>query len=152
MAPCPGTSTRRPDALRHDIQVIQKHRPTALVSLVTAAELSPRTLSAIREVSEQAGLEWHWLPIPAMRAPQAEFEAQWLVTGSLLRRRLRAGERIVLHCWGGLGRCGTIAARLLVELGVPAEAAIHDVRRVNSRAIETRVQEAHIAACSIVPF
>lgn len=53
VAPCPGTSTRRPDALLHDIQAIHQQGPTALVSLVPAGELLPGAVSVIREVSER---------------------------------------------------------------------------------------------------
>ena len=43
-----------------------------------------------------------------------------------LRRRLD----VLVHCRGGLGRAGTIAARLLIELGVEPAKAIEDVRAV----------------------
>ena len=45
-----------------------------------------------------------------------------------LLARLRDGESIVLHCKGGLGRTGMVAARLLVELGCMPEEAIVAVR------------------------
>ena len=32
---------------------------------------------------------------------------------------LRSGRDVLVHCKGGLGRAGTIAARLMVELGTP---------------------------------
>ena len=50
------------------------------------------------------------------------------------------GADIVVHCKGGLGRAGMIAARLLAELGVAPEQAIRDVRRARKGAIETPSQ------------
>lgn len=41
-----------------------------------------------------------------------------------LRRAQRRRGSVLLHCRGGLGRAGTIAARLRVELGTEPEAAI----------------------------
>ena len=54
-----------------------------------------------------------------------------------LLARLRDGESIVLHCKGGLGRTGMVAARLLVELGCMPEEAIVAVRQARSGTIET---------------
>ncbi|HMP63897.1 MAG TPA: ADP-ribosylglycohydrolase family protein, partial [Phenylobacterium sp.] len=50
------------------------------------------------------------------------------------------------HCKGGLGRAGTVAARLLTELGHPAEDAIVRVRTERPGALETRAQEYHVRA------
>ena len=65
-----------------------------------------------------------------------------------LLARLRDGESIVLHCKGGLGRTGMVAARLLVELGCTPEEAIVAVRQARSGTIETREQEAYVRAIS----
>jgi ADP-ribosyl-[dinitrogen reductase] hydrolase len=44
-----------------------------------------------------------------------------------------------------------IAARLMVELGIPADQAIAEVRKVRPGAIETAAQERHVQACRPVP-
>ena len=50
----------------------------------------------------------------------------------------------MVHCRGGRGRSGLVAARLLVELGIGNEAAIKAVRAAQPLAIETPPQEAHV--------
>jgi ADP-ribosyl-[dinitrogen reductase] hydrolase len=45
-----------------------------------------------------------------------------------------------------MGRAGTVAARLLVELGWSAERAIAQVRAVRRNAIENGDQEEHVRA------
>jgi ADP-ribosyl-[dinitrogen reductase] hydrolase len=65
----------------------------------------------------------------------------WESAGKELRSMLGNGLDVLLHCRGGLGRAGTIAARLLVELGVEPLTAIAKVREVRPGAIETRDQE-----------
>ena len=57
---------------------------------------------------------------------------------------LRNGFDVLVHCKGGLGRAGMIAARLLVELGTPPEEAISQVRSVRPGAIETPTQERYV--------
>jgi ADP-ribosyl-[dinitrogen reductase] hydrolase len=61
-----------------------------------------------------------------------------------LHARLAAGERVVVHCKGGLGRTGTITARLLVESGVAADSAISLVRTARPGAIENDAQESYV--------
>jgi ADP-ribosyl-[dinitrogen reductase] hydrolase len=56
-------------------------------------------------------------------------------------RFLRRKLNVLVHCRGGLGRAGTIAARLLVELGMEPTKAIASVRGVRPGAIETSEQE-----------
>ena len=72
----------------------------------------------------------------------AAFEAVWPETSRRLRTLLEAGARVLVHCKGGLGRAGTVAARLLVEMGADPKQAIRDVRTARSPdAIENRAQE-----------
>jgi protein-tyrosine phosphatase len=56
--------------------------------------------------------------------------------------RVRGGGSVLVHCVGGLGRAGTVAACWLRSRGHGADDAIATVRRARSpRAIETAVQE-----------
>ena len=64
-------------------------------------------------------MEWWHLPIRDGRSPPARgFEDRWEIAGEALRDRLRLGFDVLVHCRGGLGRAGTVAARLLAELGL----------------------------------
>lgn len=144
---CPGAPAHDPGALRRDLETIRAWGATALVTLITARERTPRGPDEIGDVARSLGLEWHWLPIDDMYAPDHRFEERWRVSGTTLRRRLRSRERIVVHCKGGLGRSGTVAARLLVELGAEPGTAITRVRSARSGAIETTAQERHVEAC-----
>ncbi len=50
-----------------------------------------------------------------------------------LEARLRAGQVIYLHCWGGRGRAGTVGACLLARMyGLGAEEALDRVQRAYS--------------------
>lgn len=42
--------------------------------------------------------------------------------------RLRAGERLLVHCAAGIGRAGTTAVCILIRLGVPMQDALASVR------------------------
>jgi ADP-ribosyl-[dinitrogen reductase] hydrolase len=55
-----------------------------------------------------------------------------------------SNKAIVVRCRGGLGRAGTIAARLLVELGVEPREAIGRFRQARHGAVETERQEHYV--------
>lgn len=150
MSPCPGGPAWDAGALARDMEALRAMNVAVLVSLITARENVPRAPREIGDAAARAGLEWHWLPIPDMHRPDRDFEERWATAGRALRARLRRGERVLVHCRGGRGRSGTVAARLLVELGVDAERAIAQVRAVNPDAIETAAQERHVAGCVAV--
>ena len=79
------------------------------------------------------------------------FETAWSKVGEGLRGRLRDDFNIIVHCKGGLGRAGTIAARLLVELGQEPDAAISAVRAARPGAIETSTQAEYVRRLTEVP-
>jgi hypothetical protein len=81
------------------------------------------------------------LPIVDVSIPDEQFEREWVVAGEELRSILRRRLDVLVHCRGGLGRAGTIAARLLIELGMEPTKAIERVRAVRPGAIETPDQE-----------
>ncbi len=49
--------------------------------------------------------------------------------------------KIIVHCQGGTGRTGTMAAAYWIKRGIPAEEAIRRMRQANERAIGTSSQE-----------
>jgi ADP-ribosyl-[dinitrogen reductase] hydrolase len=104
-------------------------------------ELRRLKVADIGAETRRRHMDWLHLPIPDVSVPTAAFERDWLAAGEGLRARLRAGADVLVHCRGGLGRAGTIAARLMVELGIPAETAVASVRTARPGAIETREQE-----------
>ncbi|UPG71023.1 hypothetical protein MVG78_10365 [Roseomonas gilardii subsp. gilardii] len=89
-----------------------------------------------------AHIGWVSFPVPDYGIPGPA----WRMLSGRLLERLDAGERLAIHCWGGLGRSGTVAAALLVARGLPAPEAVMQVRRARPGAIETAEQEAWVLA------
>lgn len=61
--------------------------------------------------------------------------------------RLRAGQRLLVHCGAGIGRTGTFAICLLLALGVAPKAAEHAVSSAGSEP-ETSDQRSLVAWCA----
>lgn len=148
---CPGKKDRAAGWNRDldiDLAAIRDWGAEIVVSLVENHEFLLLDVVRLPDVVARHGMKWVHLPIRDVSVPDDRFEAQWRTAGAELRRVLRRGGSVLVHCRGGLGRAGTIAARLLVEFGIEPEVAIKAVRRARSpQAIETTEQEAHVRAC-----
>ena len=91
-----------------------------------------------------AGVAHIVLPIVDGGVPSGTWERAWMKEGPRLRERLALGGRILIHCRGGLGRTGIVAARLLVEFGEEPAVAMRRVRAARPDAIENRRQEEYV--------
>lgn len=148
---CPGkcgpsenSSYRWERDLSTDLDAIARWAPMAIVTLIEEREF---TMLGVRDLGKQVrarGIEWHHLPIVDVRPPDKRFENAWRSSGPRLVGLLLGGEKVLVHCRGGLGRAGTVAARLLVEIGVPPDEAVARVRAARPGAIETREQMQYV--------
>jgi hypothetical protein len=126
--------------LTADLDVIAAWGARLVLTLVEPAELLALKVPHLGADVRRRGLDWRHLPIADYSVPTEDFEKEWERHGRDIRRLLREGTDVLVHCRGGLGRAGMMAARLLVELGMAPEEAIRDVRRARPGAIETPAQ------------
>ena len=124
-----------------DLDMIRDWGAAAVVTLVEPEELALLRVEHLGEEVVRRQMSWFHLPIVDGDIPDERFARAWEESGAELRSILQDGFDVLVHCRGGLGRAGTIAARLLVELGMEPAAAIKKVRKVRSGAIENDTQE-----------
>ena len=134
-----------------DLDVIATWGARLVLTLVEPAELDALRVPELGLEVQRRGLTWRHLPIADYSVPTERFEQQWERHGPEIRTLLRGGADILVHCKGGLGRAGMIAARLLAELGVDPDQAIRDVRRARQGAIETPSQLALVRRTQALP-
>lgn len=123
-----------------DLDVVSAWGAKLVLTLMEPEELKLFKVPELGTAIRRRGIEWRHLPIADYSVPDAAFEQQWSTQGGEIRTLLCSGEDILVHCKGGLGRAGMIAARLLAELGMEPEEAIRRVRRARKGAIETPSQ------------
>lgn len=149
---CPGKKQVRAATgawdrdLAADLEAVSRWGAAAIVTLVEPHELDALGVPDLGAAVQARHIAWYHLPIRDVSVPDGAFEESWHSAGQHLRRLVQNGFAVLIHCKGGLGRAGTIAARLLVELGAAPEEAIAAVRAVRPGAIETRAQEAYVRA------
>lgn len=144
---CPGLGPNfgsRARTLEDDLRALRQWGAEGLVTLLEKEEMDMLGIRHVPRSAEQLGLWWRHLPIRDMCAPDDDFDAAWSAEGERLRGILEHGGRFVVHCWAGLGRSGTVAARLLVEFGLPPASAINEVRDARPGAIQTLAQELYV--------
>jgi len=130
--------------LHLDLNAIELWGGAAVVTLVESHELDALGVPDLGTCVQRRGLQWHHLPIRDLDVPDAAFEATWPAVASQLRQMITQGQKVVVHCRGGRGRAGTVAACLFVEFGVSPKEAIKRVRAVRPHAIETVEQERYV--------
>lgn len=129
--------------LQTDLEAIRDSGASMLLCLLEDHEIAELHVEALH-TSAEAMFKYFRLPITDGGVPNAHGEAIWNEIGSTIWQGLAEGQDIVIFCKGGLGRTGTIAARLLIEFGETPSGAIEYVRSIRHGAIETQTQENYL--------
>ena len=136
--------------LSTDLQAIRAWGATTVVTLIEDHEFRLLRIESLADDVRALGMNWVHLPIVDVSIPDSRFEDAWVSDGPNLHDRLNAGEKILIHCRGGLGRTGLVAGRILVERGCVPKNAIQRIRSVRPHAIETSEQEHYVMKSKLV--
>lgn len=138
MTLCPGRRDRGRRAAE-DTREMAAMGVKRLLCLIGDDELASVDAIDLPQAAVGAGIQWRQMPILDQGVPSID-EARALVHELL--EALGRGERVVVHCMGGLGRTGTICACTLISRGLSADEALASVRRSRGpRCVETAIQE-----------
>ena len=135
-------------SLDKDVATIHNWGATVVVSLVTLSELEILGARGLSSALSARNIVWYHCPIHDRQAPDRGFEVLWSKIQTKLLGVLCEQGRVLLHCAAGLGRTGTVAAKLLIASGVPAPQALARVRAVRPGTVETAAQERYLLALS----
>ena len=131
--PCPGLAEA---ALGEALDTLVAAGAQALVTLMPQSEQDKLGVVGLGEQAAERGLAWFHLPVSDEAVPQADFAAAWAIAAPRLLGRLEEGGSVAIHCRGGSGRTGLIAARLLIESGVAHDEAVAMVQALRPKAIQ----------------
>jgi protein-tyrosine phosphatase len=114
------------------------------VSLIEEFEMKRWSIPGLLPAVTQAGMKSLWFPITDVSTPR-DPEAPLPLVSEVIEH-LEAGETVVVHCMGGLGRAGTISACVLAARGLAPLRAVEVVRAARKGALETAAQVAFVGA------
>lgn len=108
--------------LEREMSVLRRAGVDILVSLLSEEQVEMLELSEEPLQARRMGMQFLHHPIPDHQLPTDAAAFRAFVSG--LAERLRAGQRIGIHCWGSIGRATVTAACTLMHLGWSAEMAL----------------------------
>ncbi|GAA3703231.1 cyclin-dependent kinase inhibitor 3 family protein [Oceanisphaera sediminis] len=141
LTPCPGTQDV---ALSESLTQLKAQGVTALITLMSSEELAESGLPDFACAVNASHLDWFQLPIPDFGVPGADFDQAWDVCHTELLQRLHSGDTLALHCKGGSGRTGLVAAKLMLASGESPAAAISAIQALRPRAFSYPAQRDYV--------
>ena len=132
---------RADDQLSDELRQIRQSGVDTLVSLLEPREAAWLGLADEGWLAEQAGMSFLQYPIRDASVPRDTASFQGFVAD--LAQRLRAGERIAVHCRGCIGRAPVTVACTLVHLGWSPAAALAAITRARGCTVPDTVEQQH---------
>ena len=131
--PCPGT---REATLEQALLALKQAGAAGVITLMPHSELAASGAGQIAQQCQALDLAWYHLPVADEQVPLEDFGEGWRASRQALVEHLRGGRSLAIHCKGGSGRTGLIAARLLIEAGIARSEAIALVQALRPKAIQ----------------
>lgn len=141
LMPCPGTKEAD---LQSSLEQLKAQNVVAIVTAINSEEMANKNVAALGTISEELGISWFHMPIEDDCAPSDEFESKWPSVSPQLLALMADGGKIALHCMGGSGRTGLLAARLLLDKGWALPEVISQVQALRPGAFQKPIQIEYI--------
>lgn len=127
-----------------DLKQLKAYGVDTVIPLITDDEFGHFGVSDLLEKYDEYGFKIHRLPIMDQLV-SSEDEMTDMV--NYLDKAMHNNEKVLLHCVGGLGRSGLVAASYLKFKGLKSDEAIQAVRKVRGpRTVESKIQEEFVAS------
>lgn len=137
--PCPAT---KDTSLVDAVHTLKQAGASGIITLMADAELAENAAAELGQVCQQMNMQWYQLPVADDAAPATDFQAAWQQYSVDILQRLNAGETLAIHCKGGSGRTGLIAAQIVLAAGGALDTTITAVQALRPRALQ---HPAHLA-------
>ncbi|KLV07042.1 phosphatase [Photobacterium aquae] len=138
LTPCPGS---KEVSLADSLAQLKAEGATAVFTALEADDLPEGGLDALADQCRELGLRWYHLPIEDDCAPGLPFDANWAEANKAAQAMLDNGDGLVIHCMGGSGRTGLIAARIMLARGYELAPTIKQIQALRPGAF---TRQAHI--------
>jgi protein-tyrosine phosphatase len=111
--PCPGT---KGVDLTASVNELHQAGADAIITMMTDEELAKFEVASLPDVVRQSGMTWFHFPVEDDAAPAEVFEQSWQASKAEVLALIEQGKCVAIHCRGGSGRTGFMAAVIMREL------------------------------------
>ncbi|BCV50625.1 phosphatase domain-containing putative toxin [Shewanella algae] len=139
--PCPGTKAA---SVAEAVATLKAAGTEVIITLMSLSELDTFGASLLPDICGEVGIRWLHLPIEDDASPAEEFELAFAKHKSVLQTLMQNNATIAIHCRGGSGRTGLMAAILLLLAGGSLAQVITQVQSIRPNALTNVNQRGYI--------
>jgi protein-tyrosine phosphatase len=140
---CPGT---KGTDLQASLEQLKQQGVEAIVTALSYEEMEKAGVAELPELTRELGMHWCYQPIEDDCAPNQDFDSGWQENSPKLQSILDNGGKVALHCMGGSGRTGLLAAHVLLQRGWDLDTIKAEVKERRPSAFTKSVQVEYIDA------
>ena len=133
-----GTSDERQST---HLDVMQSLGVGQVVALTPDDELDRLGLADMPRRIIDSGIAWLQVPVVNFSTPEADQLDAFMAAMAEVKAKVDQGQHILVHCRGGTGRAGKVAAVMLIHYGIAPDDAITMIRQQREGCIQTEEQE-----------
>ncbi|MGI9282366.1 MAG: cyclin-dependent kinase inhibitor 3 family protein [Endozoicomonas sp.] len=141
LTPCPGI---KDSSLPEALNVLKDQEVSAILTLMTLEEMEKNQVAHLETETTQQGMQWFHLPIADDQGPTEVFASAWAAAGPQVHQLLDEGLSVAIHCKGGSGRTGLVAAQIMLERGMELDSSIKLIKEQRPGAFSSPLQQDYI--------
>ncbi|MGM7739083.1 phosphatase domain-containing protein [Yersinia enterocolitica] len=135
--PCPGT---KGVSIVDSLKSLKEAGAQAVITMMTMAELTEKQADTLPSLCAELRMDWYHLPVEDSCAPEEPFAQAFAQQKAILLGLVESGVTMVIHCHGGSGRTGMMAAILMLELGYAPAQVKSQIQLIRPKSLTSPVQ------------
>jgi protein-tyrosine phosphatase len=139
--PCPGTKGA---SLSDSLAQLKAAGAEAVITLMPNDEMVRNGVAELPDACRSTQLQWFHFPIEDDASPGEEFRLAWEAGKSRVFEILDRSGTVAIHCKGGSGRTGLMAAITLCERGLHHDQILDQVTSLRPNALKLAVHKDHL--------
>ena len=134
--PCPGTKGTN---LQDSLMQLKTAGAEAVITLMPPDEMARNEVAELPDACRKLNLKWFHFPIEDDASPEEAFQQAWESDREQVFKILDRSGSLAIHCKGGSGRTGLMAAIILCERGMQHDQVIGQVKSLRPNALKLAV-------------
>tara|TARA_R110002049_G_scaffold105182_1_gene251953 strand:- start:292 stop:789 length:498 start_codon:yes stop_codon:yes gene_type:complete len=130
--PCPGTKNT---SVSEALETLNEAGAKTIITVLSSDEIEALSVSSLGKDTTDKNLKWYQLPIEDDCEPAEAFNKTWEFAKDKILTLLEHKETVAIHCRGGSGRTGLMAAILLLETGENWEDVKQQIQSIRPKAL-----------------